>query len=150
MQGYESVKQKSTSVSAATRNVMRANKRSNTLPELRIRKLVHASGLRYRIDTKPERDLNRRADIVFRQAKVAVFIHGCFWHGCTRHFKSPKTNKSFWETKIQRNIQRDKETKEILRKRGWRVIEIWEHQSSESGAKTIVRVVDERSSRFNG
>jgi len=144
------VKQKSKPVSIATRNVMRANKRSNTQPELRIRKLVHAAGLRYRIDTKPEKDLNRRADIVFRQAKVAVFIHGCFWHGCPRHFKSPKTNKRFWETKIERNIQRDKETRNILRKRGWRVIEIWEHQSSESGARSIVRVVDERISCING
>lgn len=144
------MKQKSKPVSIATRNVMRANKRSNTQPELRIRKLVHAVGLRYRIDTKPEKDLNRRADIVFRQAKVAVFIHGCFWHGCPRHFKSPKTNKRFWETKIERNIQRDKETRNILRKRGWRVIEIWEHQSSESGARSIVRVVDERISCING
>jgi len=144
------VKQKSKPVSIATRNVMRANKRSNTQPELRIRKLVHAAGLRYRIDTKPEKDLNRRADIVFRQAKVAVFIHGCFWHGCPRHFKSPKTNKRFWQTKIERNIQRDKETRNILRKRGWRVIEIWEHQSSESGARSIVRVVDERISCING
>lgn len=144
------MKQKSKPVSIATRNVMRANKRSGTQPELRIRKLVHASGLRYRIDTKPEKDLNRRADIVFRQAKVAVFIHGCFWHGCPRHFKSPKTNKRFWETKIERNIQRDKETRNILRKRGWRVIEIWEHQSSESGARSIVRVVDERISCING
>lgn len=144
------MKQKSKPVSIATRNVMRANKRSSTQPELRIRKLVHASGLRYRIDTKPEKDLNRRADIVFRQAKVAVFIHGCFWHGCPRHFKSPKTNKRFWQTKIERNIQRDKETRNILRKRGWRVIEIWEHQSSESGARSIVRVVDERISCING
>lgn len=144
------MKQKATSVSIATRNVMRANRRSNTQPELRIRKLVHASGLRYRIDIKPEKDLNRRADIVFRKAKVAVFIHGCFWHGCPRHFKSPKTNKRFWDTKIERNIQRDKETRNILRKRGWQVIEIWEHQSSESGARSVVRVVNERTSCING
>lgn len=128
----------------ATRKVMQANRGVNTLPEIRLRKLVHQSGLRYAIDVRPERDLNRRADLLFRNAKVAVFVHGCFWHGCPRHYRTPKTNVVFWQTKIDRNKARDRETKSILRKRGWKVIEIWEHQSSEAGARLICKAVRER------
>ena len=124
-----------------TKKVMRANKGKNTKPELRIRRIVHASGLRYRVDYRPEESLNRRGDLVFLRSKVVVFIHGCFWHGCPKHFSVPKSNKSFWKTKIDTNQKRDKETQWYLQKKGWKVVTIWEHSSPEKEAAKIIEIV---------
>jgi DNA mismatch endonuclease, patch repair protein len=92
--------------SIAVRNVMRANRGVDTEPEIRLRSLVHKAGLRYAIDVRPESDLNRRADLVFRAAKVAVFVNGCFWHGCPKHYSPPKSNKRYWSEKVRRNRER--------------------------------------------
>lgn len=126
----------------ATKKVMRANRRKNTQPELRVRRIVHASGLRYRVDYRPEESLNRRGDLVFLGSKVVVFIHGCFWHGCPKHFSAPKSNRSFWKTKIDTNRKRDKETQRYLQKKGWKVVTIWEHSSPEKAAAKIIEIVN--------
>lgn len=130
--------------SKAVRNVMRANKGVDTGPELKLRSLVHKAGLRYAIDVRPEHEINRRADIVFRSAKVAVFVNGCFWHGCPKHHVTPKTNKRFWIDKVKRNRERDEETKRLLRRRGWKVIILWEHEDFSAPAAKIVRHVRSR------
>jgi DNA mismatch endonuclease (patch repair protein) len=130
--------------SSAVRNVMLANRGVDTGPEKRLRSIVHKAGLRYAIDVRPEADINRRADLVFRSAKVAVFVHGCFWHGCPLHYKTPKSNKPYWSDKVSRNRERDEETKRLLRRRGWKVIVFWEHQSPQSSARTTVREVKKR------
>jgi DNA mismatch endonuclease (patch repair protein) len=132
------------SVSLATRKVMRANRGRDTGPELDLRSRIHRQGLRYSIDVRPEPDFNRRADVVFKSAQVAVFIHGCFWHGCPRHFETPKKNRAFWCQKISRNRERDMQTRRILTRRGWRVIVVWEHQDFEVSAKKIVAEVKDR------
>ena len=123
---------------AAVRNVMKANRGVDTKPELRLRSQIHKSGLRYAIDVRPESDINRRADLVFRSAKVAVFVHGCFWHGCPKHHKLPKSNKKYWAQKVRRNRERDQETQRLLRKRGWKVLAFWEHQNSEACFQVVV------------
>jgi DNA mismatch endonuclease (patch repair protein) len=129
----------------AVRNVMKANRGVDTKPELRLRSQIHKSGLRYAIDVRPESDINRRADLVFRSAKVAVFVHGCFWHGCRKHYTLPKSNKKFWAQKVRRNRERDQETQRLLRKRGWKVLVFWEHQAVDScGIKTIQTVEKRR------
>lgn len=120
---------------------MRANKGVDTGPELKLRSLVHKAGLRYAIDIRPEHEINRRADMVFRSAKVAVFVNGCFWHGCPKHYVLPRTNRRFWSEKVNRNRQRDKETKRLLRRRGWKVLTFWEHQDFSLPAARIVREV---------
>lgn len=131
--------------SLAVRNVMRANRGFDTGPELRLRSLVHRAGLRYGINVRPEADFNRRADLVFRSAKVAVYIHGCFWHGCPKHYAPPKSNKRYWAEKVRRNRERDEETKRLLRNRGWKILVFWEHQSPEvSGARVIQTVLNRR------
>ncbi len=79
---------------------MRANRRRDTTPEMAIRRLAHAQGLRYRVDAKPLPELNRRADLVFTRVKVAVFIDGCYWHGCPAHGTSPKSHADYWSAKI--------------------------------------------------
>jgi DNA mismatch endonuclease (patch repair protein) len=123
---------------------MRANKGVDTGPELKLRSLVHKAGLRYAIDVRPEHEINRRADIVFRSAKVAVFVNGCFWHGCPEHYVIPKTNEQFWSDKVKRNKERDEETKRLLRRRGWRVMILWEHEDFTKYAARIVREVHSR------
>ena len=128
----------------AVRNVMKANRGVDTKPELRLRSQIHKSGLRYAIDVRPESDINRRADLVFRSAKVAVFVHGCFWHGCPKHYKLPKSNKKYWEQKVRRNLERDQETQRLLRKRGWKVLVFWEHQNSEACSQVVVDSVQLR------
>lgn len=105
-------------------NYLRYVKSTNTTPELAVRKALWGRGFRYRIHCPT---LPGRPDIVFRRHKIAVFVHGCYWHrhSCPRAF-SPKTNSEFWEKKFQRNIQRDSENNRLLSEAGWRVIILWE------------------------
>lgn len=131
-------------VSPKTHNVMVANRGRDTKPELQLRRSIHRRGLRYSIDSRPEPDLNRRADLIFRSARLAVFVNGCFWHGCPIHFATPKANRNFWSKKIARNRQRDEETIRLLKRRGWRVIVVWEHQDLEVSAKRISLIVKRR------
>lgn len=122
---------------------MRSNKRSNTTPELQLRRLLHARGLRYRVDFPPDPGSRRRhADIVFTKAKLAVFVDGCFWHGCPIHATLPVTNRSYWEPKLQRNKERDAETNEHLERLGWTVIRVWEHEDPESAASLIAATIE--------
>lgn len=108
---------------------MLGNKSRDTKPELIVRRYLHASGLRYRVHARPIKDWNRRADIVFRRAKTAIFINGCYWHGCPKHYVEPKTNTSYWAQKIGRNVERDAETSKRLKVEGWSVIVLWEHEN---------------------
>ncbi len=123
---------------------MQAIRSRDTKPERLIRKLVHANGLRYRVAAKPLPDLRRTADLVFRPAKVAVFIDGCYWHGCPEHYVSPKTNSGYWSEKVARNVARDRDTDERLTAAGWLVLRFWEHQSSDACALSIISAVRER------
>jgi len=123
---------------------MQSTPQRDTPVELRIRKLLHAMGLRYLVDSKPLEDSPRRADIVFRRAMVAVFVDGCFWHGCPAHGTWPKANEQFWRAKILANIARDADTNDRLRDRGWLVIRVWEHEDPSAAATRIARRVRSR------
>lgn len=124
---------------------MKGNRSRDTLPELRVRRAVHRLGLRYRVDTRPIPSLNRRADLVFTRTKVAVFVDGCYWHGCPEHGTSARTNAGYWVAKIEQNRQRDQETNLILAEAGWVVIRAWEHEDSELVASRIADTVRARS-----
>lgn len=117
---------------------MQANRRRDTSPELLIRQILHRRGLRYRVDFAPGVDKRRRADIVFTRARVAVFIDGCFWHGCPSHFVQPKSNAEYWESKIETNRQRDRDTTARLEKAGWTVLRFWEHHDPVQAADAII------------
>ena len=106
---------------------MLGNKRRDTKPELAVRKALHARGLRYRVDLAPLTGYRRRADVVFTKRRIAVFIDGCFWHGCPLHYRVPGTNAGYWQPKIARNVERDAETTLALVEAGWRVLRFWEH-----------------------
>ncbi|MER7705260.1 very short patch repair endonuclease [Kitasatospora sp. NPDC097605] len=130
--------------SEANRRNMQAIRSRDTKPELRIRQLVHARGLRYRVAARPLPGVRRTADLVFRPAKVAVFIDGCYWHGCPEHYVSPKTNQGYWSEKVTRNVERDRDTDARLEAAGWTVLRFWEHESPEGCALEISTVVRER------
>ncbi|WP_269859386.1 very short patch repair endonuclease [Streptomyces sp. RPT161] len=130
--------------SAANRRSMLGNRNRDTSPELALRSLVHASGLRYRVAAKPLPGMRRTADLVFRRVRVAVFVDGCFWHGCPQHFVPPKTNPDYWRQKIGRNMQRDKDTDIRLAEAGWLVLRFWEHQPAEECAEAVKDAVSKR------
>ncbi len=112
-------------VSPAMRSRMMSGIRGkNTRPELIVRSVAHRLGLRFRLHRE---DLPGRPDVVFPKHRVALFVHGCFWH---RHdcglAAKPKTRPEFWETKFKRNVQRDAAAKRLLEEAGWRVVVVWE------------------------
>jgi DNA mismatch endonuclease, patch repair protein len=129
--------------SPAVRAVMRANKGRDTRPELALRSAIHARGLRYRVGQRPVPEIRRTADIVFPRARVAVFVDGCFWHGCPEHHRPAKRNAEFWTGKIAGNIARDADTDERLRRAGWLVVRVWEHEAPAVAADRIQGIVRE-------
>ncbi|MFJ2395116.1 very short patch repair endonuclease [Streptomyces sp. NPDC087843] len=127
--------------SAARRRNMQAIRSRDTRPEWLIRRLVHAQGLRYRVSARPLPDLRRTADLVFRPAKVAVFIDGCYWHGCPEHYVPPRTNSGYWSEKVLGNVKRDRDTDQRLTDAGWLVLRFWEHEPSVACADKIAETV---------
>ncbi|MEZ0447368.1 very short patch repair endonuclease [Cellulomonas sp. ICMP 17802] len=116
--------------SPGRRRNMQANRRRDTHAELAVRRLLHARGRRYRVDARPDPSLRRRADIVFTRQRIAVFIDGCFWHGCPEHGrKSFAHNVDYWPAKIAANVARDADTNARLARAGWTVLRFWEHES---------------------
>jgi DNA mismatch endonuclease, patch repair protein len=122
---------------------MNRQKRADTKPELAIRKLVHAGGLRYRVDASlPILGIRRRADLLFPKAKVAVFVDGCFWHACPVHGTEPKSNSEWWAEKLAANVARDRDTDHRLEELGWNVVRVWEHDDAiEAAAKVATAVI---------
>lgn len=118
--------------SAHVRQIMQSIRTQDTQPEIALRLALHRLGHRYRKDTRPETSLRCKADIVFRKLKICVFVDGCFWHGCPTHFRMPKTNSDWWIEKIDDNRARDIRQAERLRKAGWIVVRIWEHQINDN------------------
>jgi DNA mismatch endonuclease (patch repair protein) len=120
---------------------MQANRGRDTKPELAVRRILHARGLRYRVGVRPLPGLNRTADIVFPGRRVCVFVDGCFWHGCEQHYAPPKTNRDFWEKKAASNKARDADTDERLRAAGWTIVRAWEHEPPEEIADRVCALV---------
>jgi DNA mismatch endonuclease (patch repair protein) len=119
---------------------MRANKRRDTGPERRVRRLLHQRGLRFRVDLPIRASHPRpiRPDIAFTRARIAVFIDGCFWHGCPDHGRRPNVKNAFyWGPKIAGNAQRDSWHTAALEAAGWTVLRFWEHQPAEDVAREI-------------
>jgi DNA mismatch endonuclease, patch repair protein len=121
---------------------MRANRRRDTKPERALRSALHTRGLRFRKDF-PIRAGSRlvRPDVVFTRRRVAVFLDGCFWHGCPEHGTFPRRNSGYWEWKLKRNAERDLAVNAALMEAGWLVIRVWEHDSPRDAADRVAAAV---------
>lgn len=129
---------------------MRSNRSRDTAPELALRRAVHSRGMRYFVCRRPLPSLRRTADLVFSRAKVAVFLDGCYWHGCPQHCVLAGRNADYWVFKIQRNKERDRETDSLLRDAGWVSIRIWEHEDPNHAAEKVLDAVALASRRHVG
>ncbi|MFJ3661175.1 very short patch repair endonuclease [Streptomyces sp. NPDC090119] len=116
----------------------------DTKPELAVRRLLHAAGLRYRLEYPVPGMARRRIDVAFTRAKVAVLIDGCFWHGCPVHATHPKANAEWWRQKLDRNMARDLETTNHLIAQGWTVLRFWEHEAPAEVAVRVQAAVEQR------
>lgn len=133
--------------SAESRRRMRSVRQKDTSAELALRRELHARGLRYRIQVQVLTKPRRIADVAFSGLRVAVFVDGCFWHGCPQHATWPKHNAEFWRTKIVANQRRDRDTDERLRTEGWAVVRAWAHEPPEHVAAMVAGIVENRRER---
>lgn len=120
---------------------MQGNRSRDTTPELAVRRLLHAAGLRYRLQVAPVPGLRRTADIVFPRDRIAIFIDGCFWHGCPEHYAPPKANPGFWQDKVERNRARDADTTARFEAVGWAVLRFWTHEPPEAINDSVNSVI---------
>ncbi len=128
---------------------MKANRRSDTKPEVALRKALHARGLRYRKDLRLDlpSGVRVRPDIVFTARKVAVFVDGCFWHVCPVHGREPTSNEWYWTPKLRRNVERDKAANEALAEAGWQVVRLWEHETLDDAITAVTTALSGHSER---
>lgn len=115
------------SSSAAVSARMSRARRRDTAPEVAARRALYRAGLRYRVVYPIPGQRRRTIDIAFVGAKIAVFIDGCFWHGCPQHGTQPRSNSGWWQTKIATNQARDRDSDQLLAEAGWTVLRFWEH-----------------------
>jgi DNA mismatch endonuclease (patch repair protein) len=125
---------------------MKANRRRDTGPERAVRSLLHALGLRFRIDFPIRADGGRvlRPDIVFPRQRVVLYIDGCYWHGCPEHGTTPATNRGYWQPKIEENRRRDTDQTSRLECSGWTVLRAWEHEDPEAVAARVLEELQRR------
>lgn len=123
---------------------MKATRGTDNRMDLQIRSLLHRRGYRFFKQRRILKGSTRTADIVFPKARVAVFVDGCFWHGCREHGTWPKANADFWRDKIETNRLRDADTTKRLEEEGWEVLRIWEHEDPDEAVKEIIDILDRR------
>jgi DNA mismatch endonuclease, patch repair protein len=123
---------------------MKAQRQRDTEKELSIRSVLHRHGFRFRVHY-PLLQLRRTADIAFPRLRIAVFVDGCFWHGCREHGTWPKANAEWWRAKLEATQRRDRDTDKRLVEGGWAPVRVWEHEPTEIAAGRIERLVASRS-----
>jgi DNA mismatch endonuclease (patch repair protein) len=116
--------------------------RAGTAPEMALRRLLHRNGLRYRVGWPVPGRPRRTVDIAFTRPRVAINIHGCFWHGCPEHGTAPQANSAWWKEKLERNRARDEDTRRHLEERGWTLVEVWEHEAPEDAFRRVVTALN--------
>lgn len=120
---------------------MRRMPRSDTGPEVELRRALHRLGLRFRVNLK---GLPGTPDVAFTRARIAVFVDGCFWHRCPQHGVVPKSNRQWWSDKLQANVERDHRKDAELESLGWLPVHIWEHDDPASAASRIAGLWKQR------
>lgn len=132
------------SSSAAVSRRMSTARRRDTAPEVALRRALHRRGLRYRVAWPVPGQRRRTIDVAFTRARLAVFVDGCFWHGCPLHGTAPRANASWWSEKIGGNQRRDRDTDRALARLGWSVLRLWEHDvlaDAERAADVVAEMV---------
>lgn len=124
--------------------------RRETAPELALRRALHADGYRFRVVHPVPGNRRRSIDIAFTRARVAVFVDGCFWHGCPVHGTQPRANSEWWTTKLAANRERDVDTDRLLREAGWQVVRVWEHEPVEQAVAAVVAAVSAARGQASG
>ena len=127
--------------SPRVRKVMQATPSRDTAPERALRSALHRMGLRFLKNKEPASGIGCKADVIFQRAKVCVFMDGCFWHGCPKHFRAPKTNTEWWLEKVRDNQERDKKKTNLIKKQGWVVLRYWEHDTQRNKVIKIARKI---------
>ena len=130
--------------SPAKSAAMRGVRTTGTAPEIELRQRLHGAGLRYRVGLPVPSKPRRSIDIAFTRLCLAVFVDGCFWHGCPVHGTAPRTNAAFWQAKIAGNRVRDRDTDAHLENAGWVVLRIWEHMAPAEAATIVATALAER------
>ena len=130
--------------SEAVRERMRLQPRNHTSCEMVIRSALHRRGLRFRVNCRPLASYRRHADIVFPRMRLAVFVDGCFWHGCPYHGSTPRKNSRWWTLKILRNRMRDRDTTRFLQRHGWTVVRVWEHAAVDDAVERVLAAIAAR------
>ncbi len=118
-------------------NLMARIRGVDTSPEKRVRSVLHAAGYRYRLQRRVE---GVRVDVALVGPRVALFVDGCFWHGCPEHYVRPRSRHDFWDGKLRQNVERDRRQTMDLEEAGWRVIRVWEHEAFESPGAVVGRL----------
>lgn len=116
-------------------------RQTGTSAEVAVRRELYRNGLRYRVDYEVLKKPRRVADVAFPGLKIAIFVDGCFWHGCPKHGTWPKQNAEFWRQKIEKNRLRDADTNSKLVDIGWTVLRFWEHLSPVEAAEAAMETV---------
>ena len=125
--------------------------RTDTAPELALRRELHSRGMRYRVQFKVPGNNRRTMDVALTRARLAVYVDGCFWHGCPDHHHRPKANPEWWDWKIAGNQARDRSTDDQLRVAGWDVLRCWEHEDPVLAADRVeVRYRDRLAALYPG
>ncbi len=122
-------------------------RQKDTGAEMALRRAMHRNGLRYRVDYEVLKKPRRVADIAFPGRRIAIFVDGCFWHGCPEHASWPKRNADFWRQKIEANRRRDIDTNERLKDLGWTVLRFWSHEPPDAAAHVVMQAIAAADSR---
>jgi len=126
---------------------MLANRGRDTGPEVRLRAALHRAGLRFFKNRRLPGFGRVEIDVVFPRARLAVFLDGCYWHGCPEHASMPIRNGEWWRNKLEGNRRRDRATTDLLIRRGWTVLRVWEHEDPVIVAARIRATLDELGAR---
>lgn len=128
------------SSSQRVREAMQRVGRVDTACERRLRSALHQAGLRFRINRQPDPQIRCKVDLVFPRQRICVFVDGCFWHGCSKHFRPPKTNRAWWVEKVKDVKARDHRQTVELRQRHWKVMRCWEHEVINHLPRVVKRI----------
>lgn len=119
--------------------------RRDTAPEVSLRRALHRAGFRFRVVYPVPGNRRRTIDIAFPRLRLAVFVDGCFWHGCPEHGTQPKANSDWWTVKFSSNLARDRDTDRLLEQDGWKVLRLWEHVEVDEAMRRVQSALEELS-----